>query len=161
RTDELGSWSDVYSLGKLLYWLIAGKIFDREKHRDEKYDLTKSQKDAAIFFIYELLDKMILFETRSRLQHANIIAEEVEKIIRRFLMSAHPIDINSPHECTYSGIGQYNFTLYHRGNEEVSYLLGINGSGDPSWLILICDHCGNVQIFRPDLTNDKDVWGKI
>jgi hypothetical protein len=28
------------------------------------------------------------------------------------------------------------------------------------WLILACDHCGNIQIFRPDQAKSRHVWKK-
>jgi hypothetical protein len=35
RADEVHAWSDVYSLGKLLFWLLnGGRVFDREQHRE-------------------------------------------------------------------------------------------------------------------------------
>jgi serine/threonine protein kinase len=39
RYDNIDCRCDVYSLGKLLYWLLTGKSFSREQHREKKYDL--------------------------------------------------------------------------------------------------------------------------
>ena len=48
RSDEVGPWSDVYSLGKVLYWLVAQKrVFSREKHRQPDWDLTRDQREAT------------------------------------------------------------------------------------------------------------------
>jgi serine/threonine protein kinase len=39
--SDISSASDIYSLGKLLYWLISDrKIFSREKHREPQYNLS-------------------------------------------------------------------------------------------------------------------------
>jgi serine/threonine protein kinase len=47
---EVGTEADVYSLGKILYWLFSGgKIFSREKHRIPQYDLTRDGTDAGNF----------------------------------------------------------------------------------------------------------------
>ena len=34
KIDKVSDKSDVYSLGKLLYWLICGQVFSREKYRE-------------------------------------------------------------------------------------------------------------------------------
>jgi len=70
RADDVTPAADVYSLGKILYWLMAGHVFDREKHRLERFDLTQDQKDPTMFWVYELLDKMIVENPSKRLPDA-------------------------------------------------------------------------------------------
>lgn len=41
RADVIAPSADVYSLGKLLYWMLTGRIFSREKLRDDRWNLTK------------------------------------------------------------------------------------------------------------------------
>lgn len=60
RAEEVTPASDAYCLGKLLYWLFAGRSFQREKHRDPDLDLTKKAPAEAHAFVYELLDGMIV-----------------------------------------------------------------------------------------------------
>jgi serine/threonine protein kinase len=162
RTDEIGPWSDVYSLGKLLYWMIAGRIFSREKHREPKYDLTQNQWDASNFFIYALLDKTIVREPEHRLLDAGVALKEIEGIIRRILMNAHPINIRERQACTYCGIGDYQLLeaegRYKPYVPKDSKHIGPGYQGDRDYFVLVCDHCGNVQSFRPDRTKDPDVW---
>jgi serine/threonine protein kinase len=49
--------SDVYSLGKLLYWMLATRIFARERHRELEYDLSRDPSDFGMRLVYELLDR--------------------------------------------------------------------------------------------------------
>ncbi len=167
RADLIKPTSDVYSLGKLLYWLIAGRIFSREKHRLPEYDLTKENNDAAITFIYELLDKTIKFDPSERLVNATKVAEEVELIIKRYLMQAHPIDIEAPQLCTYCGVGNYqvkadpnNHQVWQ--NQIHNFFPGISNDRGYPWLIFLCDYCGNMQLFRPDqnVPEKRDIWKK-
>jgi serine/threonine protein kinase len=165
---EVGTEADVYSLGKILYWLFsAGKIFSRERHRIQQYDLTLDRKDAGIFFVYDLLDRMIVADPARRLfKDANEVAVSVETIIRRIEVNAHHIDLSVPQACMYCGVGLYQKVLDE--SPETNYAgqypelerFGLRGIGKSSWLIMACDYCGNVQVFRPDYAKDKSIWKK-
>ncbi len=164
RAEVIKPTSDVYSLGKLLYWLVAGKKFTREKHRDPEFDLTKENKDSAISFMYDLLDKTIKQNPSQRLANANEFANEIDLVIKRLLMHAHPINIEAPQHCTYCGIG--NYKIITTPNEPQYGLRRVHdffptGGGTPyPWLIFLCDYCGNVQLFRPDLNppEQRGIW---
>lgn len=164
RATTIKPTSDVYSLGKLLYWLVTGKKFTREKHREQEYDLTKESQDAAITFIYDILDKTIKFDPSHRMSDANDLANEVDLIIKRLLMNAHPIDIDAPQHCTYCGIGDYRRMTTpnepQHGLRRVHDFFPTMGANPYPWLIFLCDHCGNVQLFRPDLNSpeQRDIW---
>jgi serine/threonine protein kinase len=171
--DEVTPAADVYSLGKVLYWMLSGKIFDREMHRAERFDLTKGERQPHYYFVYDLFDRTIVEKPERRLKDANQVAEAVEDIIRRIEVNAHHIAPDTPQTCMYCGVGLYqrvvdeparlnyypvdysdttNFGLQPRGNFHGP------SSSIPLWLIMACDYCGNVQMFRPDYAKDKTVW---
>jgi serine/threonine protein kinase len=173
--DEITMSSDVYSLGKVLYWMLAGRIFDRELHRTPRYDLTKDQVAPDFFFIYDLLDRMIVEEPSKRFENANLVAEAISEVIRRIKVEAHHINPTTPQSCMYCGVGFYQKVVDDPPRENhypLDYTTTINfglepkGSfGGPStwiprWLIFACDYCGNVQMFRPDYAKNKSVWKK-
>jgi serine/threonine protein kinase len=67
RLDEVTPRADVYSLGKLLYWLLSGNIFDRERHRTGRNTLQQFWGlDESIENVNELLDRMIVENPRNR-----------------------------------------------------------------------------------------------
>lgn len=166
--------ADVYSLGKVLYWMLAGRIFDRELHRHPRFDLTKDQTQPDYFFIYELLDKTIVEEPSKRLANASEVAESVEGIIHRIEARAHYIDLSTPQHCIYCGRGFYKPVVDDPPEPNNTFpksypTLGRIGfpqphgysgptSSWPVWIILVCDFCGNVQMFRPDHGADSHVW---
>lgn len=172
--DEVTPAADVYSLGKVLYWMLAGRIFDREVHESPRFDLRRDQTAPDYFFIYDLFKEIIVEDPKKRLPHANEVADAVDVIIRRIEMGAHHLDLSTPQDCLYCGIGFYKVVVDEPEKENVypmeyrkTRLFGLNQEGYsgpvswwPKWLILACDHCGNVQTFRPDLAKNRDVWKK-
>lgn len=163
--EDISPRADVYSLGKVLYWMLAGKVFDREMHQHPRFDLTKDQIDPDIFFIYELFDKTIVEDSMQRLANANEVADVVNGIIRRIEMDAHHLDLSTPQRCMYCGEGFYKVALdasrESHGTEVDSAVRNFGfygGLNEPIWIILVCEHCGNVQIFRPDHANDRNTW---
>jgi serine/threonine protein kinase len=164
RADDIQPTADVYSLGKLLYWMIAGEIFSREKHREPRFDLTKKDNSIpAYLLIYELLDKMIVGDSSNRFPDANAVADAVDIMVRRIEMNAHSIGPDIPQHCTYCGLGLYQKMLDTSLDADPTAAtrnFGFNRIGTAVWLGLVCDYCGNVQVFRPDHAKDPGIWSK-
>jgi serine/threonine-protein kinase PpkA len=167
--EQVGSrWfmaADVYSLGKVLYWMLAGRPFDREEHRSPKFDLTKGQTAPDLFLIYDLLDKMIVKEPQERFVNALEAADAVDETIRLIEVKAHLLDLKVPQQCNYCGRGVYKpvadtTSLNDRSGVPDVHNFGFEIIGRPLWLILACNHCGNVQMFRPDYSENRNAWRK-
>jgi len=75
RAEKVLPAVDVYSLGKLLYFLLTGRSFAREKHREPDYDISGTHLDFLP--VYRLLDKLIAFDPKLRLTDANLVADAV------------------------------------------------------------------------------------
>jgi serine/threonine protein kinase len=158
--------ADVYSLGKLLYWLISNKrIFSREKHKDERFNLRANQNSPPMAFVYDMLDGMIVADPRNRkYSNANEVVRAMDKMIERVEAGSHAIDPSVPQLCSYCGNGTYRQIM--RGNfqtpgwEHLRAYVGIDFLNVPaSWLVFACDYCGNLQMFRADLaTTNPKAW---
>lgn len=167
KSDELTYAADVYSLGKVLYWLLSGKIFSREKHRDEEYDLTNNG-DPKFYLINEYLDNMIVSEPSKRFENCCVALNELKILKRRIKMGANCIGPDIPQICIYCGLGEYKTILSYSetsdGQIDPKYAkvrnFGFNTGVNAIWRILVCDNCGNIQIFRPEFTDDFLKWIK-
>jgi serine/threonine protein kinase len=157
RADKVGPVCDIYSLGKLFYWILSGKTFAREKHRDSIYDLTRLFNNPAYHLIYELLDKMIVNAPDSRLSNTKLLIEELNLLNRRIDMNAHAIGPNIPQLCSYCGKGEYQNVIGNNQGMDV-HNFGFQPVGGAKWIILVCDYCGNTQIFRPDKIKRNNPW---
>jgi len=166
RADQISARSDVYSLGKLLYWLFEGRVFDRENHREPRWSLARQMLDLTDIkmeeraFVNELLDQAIVYEPERRFSNANHFGANVDRTIWRIQRHAHTLDLAEHQICNFCGIGQYK-DIGDSTREGESYgidevrNLGVHLSGPAEWLVLWCNHCGHVQYFRTDIQSAK------
>jgi len=164
RTDNVQPSTDVYSLGKLLYWMLSGRAFAREKHREENFDLAKNTHGSEFHLINHFLDRMIVADPAKRITTGKQVLEELRVLIDRIEQRAHCIEINTPQPCLYCALGFYQIranttpSRSHSTSDDVRSF-GFTPIAGSQWLIMVCDHCGNVQIFRTDYVKKKDIWG--
>lgn len=161
KIEEVSYSSDVYSLGKILYWLITGNIFSREKHHEGKYDITQNNQNSKFYLINEFLDKMINSDPKERLESSGVVLKELNILIRRIGSGANCIAPGIPQTCIYCGLGKYvKLPKYDPLHSSVvnTYFKFRNDDG---WIFFVCDHCANIQIFRPNMLNDTiNMWEK-
>ncbi len=162
RFSEISSKSDIYSLGKILYWLLSGgKVFSREKHRLAEWDLKGKNFDSPLGWnniymehVNRLLDLMIVDDPEKRREAKNILilARRVTKLVEK---EFNPIAKDIPQPCKYCGQGIYEL----RANDSMSVRnFGFQSVGNPDWRIYVCNMCGNIQAFRLDMVDRKDWW---
>lgn len=160
RADRVVAASDVYSLGKVLYWLLSGgKDFAREKHREPTYDLAKITSNGAFEHVNRLLDRMVTPEPSTRFKSAAEVVPALDNAMRLFAGDYRIVSARLRQRCTYCGEGEYTFVVGKRQHPDV-HNFGLSFVGDPSWRVLVCDLCGHIQLFRVDLAKRKEWWAE-
>lgn len=147
RIEDPEPSADVYSLGKLLYFLITARSFSREKHRNPPFDLIHPDHgtvEVGLYFVYELLDKMIVADPKGRYKNAVELCKEVDQVIMKIELNANVLDLNVPQRCLYCREGEYRPM---RGSPP-----------DTNSLKLVCSKCGNLQDFVNDNIAARDWW---
>jgi Protein kinase domain len=138
RTEDPEPSSDVYSLGKLLYYILGARNLTREDHVEPEYDLRTRNSESEMHFVYELFDRTITKSPKERLQNAELVLVSLNNVIERVQLKAHVLRPSIPQRCLFCGIGEYHFST-----PSVNSLRGI------------CSKCGNVQEF---MGNVGDLW---
>jgi len=162
RADAVSNKTDVYSLGKLLYWLLSsGEVFSREKHRDPRWDLKRKTEETLLGWrnIYmehanRLLDLMITPDPEERrgVENIAILAKRTEVLIRK---EFNPISRSIHQPCLYCGQGVYKLRI---SNSTDVHNFGFQAIGGSDWRIFTCGVCGHVQLFRIEGVEHRDWW---
>lgn len=162
RNNSVSNRADIYSLGKLLYWLITGKIFSREKYRHPDWDIkriirhssTVLLENSFLEHINTLFDLMIVENPEKRRS-----AENIQILTRqtRFLLQHgfHSLSLSMDQLCSFCGKGTYSVLVTehkdpNQANNPAIKNLGIEPRGLSRWRILTCKNCGHMQFFQID-----------
>ncbi|MEW6668437.1 MAG: serine/threonine-protein kinase [Thermodesulfobacteriota bacterium] len=160
RVDQVSARSDVYSLGKILYWLLnGGKLFARENHRDERWNLVSQFSDPSLEHINRMLDRMITLDPSNRYRDADEVMVAARHILGLFRKHARAIAPGLPQECAFCLQGHYREVRLSSPGAIRNF--GFQAIGGAKWHALICDTCGNVQLFRlEDASAKGEFWGR-
>lgn len=160
RFDDVNYAGDVYSLGKIFYYILTGKIFDREVHRSEKFDITQEKPFREFYLINEYLDKMIVEYPEKRFPNVITTLNEYEILLRRIETGTNCIGYDIPQNCIYCGLGHYKpiRNKIEFGQTVIGDVFKFIDDGE--WIFFQCDHCMNIQLFRPIMKGSKNRWVK-
>ena len=152
--------SDIYSLGKVLYWLMSsGQFLPREGHRVAGANLVTLTTNIYMEHVNRLLDHMTVKDPRERWRLERI-REWLPHTQRLVAGEYNPVGRDVETRCNYCGIGSY--ALAAKDTNSVSSYFARHGQpGD--WRILVCNYCGHSEIFRPDIARsmgptDETPW---
>jgi serine/threonine protein kinase len=166
RVEEPTAKGDVYSLGKVLYFLMSGgKSFDREDHRDKRWDLVQVNSTPTpswpinlyLEHVNLLLDQMIVQDPEKRYS-VESIWKNAQTAKRLVLEKFNLIRGAKYAPCNYCGLGYYQPVASSTGTfaKFLGLQIGAINTENEGFRALKCDYCGHVQIFH--LPNPGNDW---
>jgi serine/threonine protein kinase len=160
RADQVRPWSDVYSLGKLLYWMLkGGRVFDREQHRSHAWDLVKKNRWNGYEHVNRMLDRMIAHDPAARYRDAGRASQAAVVVTDLLRRGARPIGPDIEQVCDFCKQGVYRDAGIKEPFDFQNWM-GSLQSSEAIWRILVCDQCGHVQWFRLEKAEGQNtLWG--
>jgi serine/threonine protein kinase len=127
--------ADTYSLGKLLYWLFTGDVYDRDEQeydidhrklsqrflhgeglnlatnaievRDPYYSVRDNGLIHAGAFADDIVSETVRYRPEDRIQYANELPPNVRRAMARFQAGGRALDLRLPQRCLFCASGDY------------------------------------------------------
>jgi len=167
-TANVTTRADVYSAGKVLYWMLRGDghVFAGQKHRESFWNLTRpnpntpfGHEDVYMEHVNLLLDLMITEKPDDRrdIDNIEILAKRAQQYVER---RAQPLVPNLPRPCMFCGQGQYIWNKTDNPDRLSQHGLATHGypGGTETVGLFVCNVCSNMQVFHSG--TDRKAWWK-
>ena len=145
RLTDVRPTFDVFSLGKVLWAMIAGKpILQLWYHREPQFNLEEMFPDnESISFVQKILDKTVVEKPTDCLTNATELLTSVDWAIEALTMKFRVVDGDLIRKCLVCGKGNYQQLVDHDVTDQRNF--GLEVYGKPKFRIFVCDSCGHSQ----------------
>lgn len=171
RVDDIAPSFDVYSLGKLLYWMVSGgRYLPREAFNNVTHDLRIDHAGYSMHFVYEILKRSVVERPEGRYSNAIEMLDDLKILIDSVEKEARYLDASLIQSCVFCRNGNYEFVLdphitpggikynvtrrmgieFRSSEGQPMHNTPINVSTIAGVLVGKCSNCGNVQQFNID-----------
>ena len=138
---------DVFSLGKVLWAMIAGRpILPLWYHRNPEFNLeTMFPNNESTAFVQTILDKTVVEKPTDCLTNAAELLTSVDWAIEALTMKFRIVDGDLLRKCLVCGKGNYQKIVDH--DHDGQHNFGLRVVSQPKFRIFVCDGCGHSQLF--------------
>jgi serine/threonine protein kinase len=148
RADEIKPSTDLYSIGKLLYYLASGgRIFARERQRQGENDLLQQTGNPFIEHVAKIVDQLVIDDPQKRISSADDVAERLRDARRGVRERLPCMGVPSTYRCMFCGNGTYKFITSSQGNAHNNGYKEGNIANE-YMAYYECPNCGNCQRFK-------------
>lgn len=155
-TGEVSEAIDVYSLAKVLYWMVSGgKIFARENHRAGANNLALSIERQRFEHVHMFLDKFLQSEPHKR-KSLSDFRRGLEEIVMLVDGDFAPLTPTLAIKCRFCGLG-----TYQRSKNKPGFSIpeaGIQVAAGHYVVAMWCDHCGHIESFNLRASSYREWW---
>jgi serine/threonine protein kinase len=162
RIEEINPSFDVFSLGKLLWYMVSGLPFLRLWYFEkDMFNLEKLfPKAPFIQFANVLFAKCIVEDEVDCLKDANALLVEIDDLLQRIEFNADLIGPESAIRCKACGVGYYKIRADESNRTEIGSSFGFTTYSPVIYRIYTCTNCGNVQFFHLGFEHSPKFWLK-
>jgi len=157
--------TDVYSLGKVIYWMLSG---GNEFAREDFRSLVDLLRDQRFEHVHRLLEQMLVMDPTKRIE-SHEVKEKLETTCSLVEGDFAPLAPSLAIRCRFCGLGKYErFAVYDAGDPSKSrqYPDGTSRLGlypvapGTNVRCLRCSHCGHVEWFQFTGIKNTTWWDK-
>ena len=147
RLTEVQPNFDVFSLGKVLWAMIAGQpILQLWYHHKPQFNLGEMFPDnESIAFAQKILDRTVVEEPTDCLKNATELLASVDWAIEALTMKFRIVDGDLIRKCLVCGTGNYQQIVDHDATQQRNF--GLEVISQPKFRIFVCAGCGHSQLF--------------
>lgn len=118
RTDIPQELADIYSLGKVLYWIFSKRVFDREDtYQNTKLGFELANSDTVVRPVQQMMaaalvddlvsESVVADPSQRQIKTAKHFRARVTKAADRVRVFGRPLDLRLPKRCLFCGEGEY------------------------------------------------------
>jgi serine/threonine protein kinase len=147
RLEDVRPNFDVFSLGKLLWALVAGRPKLRLwYHSKPEFDIrTQFPKNELMPWVTAILEETVVEEPEACIADATTLLERVDAAIEGLTSRYRLVNGDLLRKCVICGIGRYTKIVDHNQGQQANF--GLNVVSEPKFRVFACDACGHAQLF--------------
>lgn len=155
-TGNVSEAVDVYSLAKMLYWMVSGgRVLGRENHRGGANNLAATIDRQRFEHLHKFLDRFLQMDPSER-ESLISFGVRLKDLVMLIDGDFVPLDPKLAIRCRFCGLG-----TYERSVKPLGYSIpdaGLQVPASERVAAMWCNHCGHIQSFNLKAASHGEWW---